>query len=138
MAKMTTMGISDIEGRFAKLGRTSLRRIVDAGAKAAEERMKANTRMRGHIRTGDLMNSIGPSEYYESLGGGAEYVYPQGNNREGQRNATIAYVINYGRGKTKTPRMGDKFITGDEKAAEAAVAAAMQAESDRILAEIGG
>ena len=135
---MTTMGLDDIQGKFAKLGRPMIKRIVDAGADAATERMKANARMRGHIRTGDMMNSIGPSEYFESMGGGAEYVYPQGDNREGQRTATIAYVINYGRGKTKTPRMGDRFITGDEKAAKAAVAAAMQAESDRILAEIGG
>ena len=47
-------------------------------------------------------------------------------------------MINYGRGGVKRNggKMGDKFITADEKNTEEAVYQAMQAESDRLSEEI--
>ena len=99
--------------------------------------MEDETRKRQHIRTGDMVGSIGPNEYRETLGGGSQDVYPQGDDRFGVRNATKAYVINYGRGGTrKAGRMGDRFITGNKSKTEQAVLEAMQAESDRLVAEL--
>lgn len=143
MAKFTVSGFEMQERTLARMERGTVRRIVEAGAKAAAKRMAEQTERAGHgppghsrRATGDMLESIGENEYREWLGGGAVDVYPQGTDRKGVRNATKAYVINYGRGGTrKSGGMGDKFITGDEAATEEAVVEAMQAESDRILAE---
>lgn len=138
MAKGMIMGMEGTEAMLGRMGRPMLRRILDAGANAAAERMRSNIRDRGHIRTGDMLRSVGAADYTETLGGGAEYVYPQGENREGQRTATIAYVINYGRGGRKGPRSGDRFITGDERAAGEVVQKAMQEEAAKIAEELNG
>lgn len=141
MAKQNVTGFTLADAKFAKMGKPMIKAIVEAGAKTASDRMKKNTEKARHVRNRDMLDSIGPSKYYEQLGGGSQYVYPQGENRRGQRTATIAYVINYGKGKRinrdgSRSRMGDQFITGDIQGAEDAVTAAMQAESDRLLAEI--
>lgn len=123
-----------------KLGdqlRPMIRRIVMTGADTAEERMREAIRARQHIRTGDMLESVGDAGYVEFFRGGSAEVYPQGEDRRGVRNATKAYVINYGRGRKRNGgRMGDRFITRDEKKTEAAVSQAMQAESDRIIEEL--
>ena len=69
-------------------------------------------------------------------GSGWVDVYPQGNDSRGVSNAMKAFVINYGYGGRKTKKTGDKFITGNQKRMEQGVFTAMQAESDRRLAEI--
>ena len=141
MARVKVNGFELVEGQLNRMGRPMIRQIVEAGAKAAEKLMADNTKARAHVRTGDMLESIGENEYREFLGGGSVDVYPQGDDRKGVRNATKAYVINYGKGRKVTKRgtrnkTGDKFITGDESKAEAVVLEAMQAESDRLIAEI--
>ena len=146
MATCRVSGFELVEQQLNRIGRPMIRQIVEAGAKAAEKVMADATEEKGHIRTGDMMHSIGHNEYREFLGGGSTDVYPQGDDSKGARNATKAYVINYGKGRrpnTKCPRKhprknrtGDKFITGNEGKTEAAVTEAMQAESDRLIAEL--
>ena len=146
MATCRVSGIDLVEQQLNRMGRPMIRQIVEAGAKAAEKVMADATEEKGHIRTGEMMRSIGTNEYREFLNGGSVDVYPQGDDSKGARNATKAYVINYGKGKrpnTKWPkkhprrnRTGDKFITGNESKTEAAVTEAMQAESDRLIAEL--
>ena len=146
MARTTVNGFELVDRQLARMDRGMIRSIVEAGARAAEKRMADNTRMRQHVRTGDMLDSIGTNEYREWMGGGTVDVYPQGEDRMGVRNATKAYVINYGKGKRpyakrprKNPRRnltGDKFITGDERKTEEAVTKAMQAESDRLVEEL--
>ena len=146
MATMKVSGFEMQEARLNKLGPTMIRKIVEAGAGAAEKQMADDTKARQHIRTGDMLESIGTNEYREFLHGGSVDVYPQGEDSRGVRNATKAYVINYGKGRRpmtrrpkKNPRRnltGDKFITGSEKKTEAAVVQAMQAESDRLMEEL--
>ncbi len=142
MATVKVNGVELLERQLNRMGRPMIRQIVEAGAKAAEKRMAENTEARKHTRNRDMLESIGENEYREFLGGGSVEVYPQGDDRKGVRNATKAYVINYGKGqrpttKRKKPnKTGDKFITGDESKAEAVVLEAMQAESDRLIAEI--
>ena len=146
MATCRVSGCELVEQQLNRMGRPMIRQIVEAGAKAAEKVMADATEEKGHIRTGEMMRSIGHNEYREFLGGGSTDVYPQGDDSKGARNATKAYVINYGKGRrpnTKWPkkrprrnRTGDKFITGNEGKTEAAVTEAMQAESDRLIAEL--
>jgi len=146
MATTRVSGFEMIDLQLNRMGRPMIRKIVEAGAAAAEKRMIEDTKARQHIRTGDMLESIGTNEYRETLHGGSVDVYPQGDDRNGTRNATKAYVINYGKGQrpfTKRPRgnprrnlTGDKFITGNEKKTEEAVTAAMQAESERQMEEL--
>lgn len=137
MARMTVSAEELGTERLERMSREMIRRMVMAGAGAAAERMRQQTAARGHVRTGDMIGSIGSSEYREWYQGGATDVYPLENDRKGVRNATKAYVINYGRGGTRkrNGKMGDKFITGDEKATEEAVAKAMAEENDRMIEE---
>ena len=135
MARMRVSG-AELELK-ENLSRDMIRRMVEAGGKVADDRMKAVTRAHMHVRTGDMLEAIKPTPYREWFGGGATEVYPQGDDRKGVRNATKAYVINYGRGRRKrNGRMGDKFITNDEKATEEAVRQAMEAENGRLIEEI--
>lgn len=135
MARMRVSG-AELELK-ENLSRDMIRRMVDAGGKVADDRMKAATRAHMHVRTGDMLEAIKPTPYREWFGGGATEVYPQGDDRKGVRNATKAYVINYGRGRRKrNGKMGDKFITNDEKATEEAVRQAMEAENGRLIEEI--
>ena len=95
MAKMRVSG-AELELK-ENLSRDMIRRMVEAGGKVADDRMKAATRAHMHVRTGDMLEVIKPTPYREWFGGGATEVYPQGDDRKGVRNATKAYVINYGR-----------------------------------------
>ena len=146
MARFTVNGVELVERQLNGLGRPMIRKIVEAGAGAAEKRMAENVRLRMHIRNSDMLESIGNNGIREFLNAASTDVYPQGDDRKGVRNATKAYVINYGKGKRpyrkrpkKNPKVnltGDKFITGDEEKAKEIVTEAMQAESDRLIAEI--
>lgn len=139
MAKLTVdySGFDRIEATFDHMSRGSIRRIVEAGAKAATQEMKKAVQAAHHVRTGDMLQSVGPGEYHETLNGGYMAVYPQGTDQHGVANAMKAFVINYGRGRKKrNGKMGDQFITGREAATEAIVKDAMQAEADKIIDEI--
>lgn len=141
MARGTVFGIDDLDAQLQRMSRGQIQRIVDAGTQAAIDRMRANTQKARHAppgksgrATGAMLGSIEGTEFKEYFGGGSREVYPQGDDSHGVRNATKAYVLNYGRGRALR---GDRFITGDEDAAEEAVRQAMQAEADRIAEEIG-
>lgn len=138
MARMEIDGFDALDRQFEKLlDRGNVRRIVEAGARKDAEEWRANITAAGHVRTGSMLANVRPAQYHEFLGGGEMSVYPQGDDGKGVGNALKAFVINYGRKKKRrTARMGDKFITGKLPQTEAAVQAAMQAESDRILDEI--
>lgn len=137
--------LGSLAAALEKAGRTAAKRIVEAGAKAVEQTEMLVTAEAGHSRpgwsgrsTGELIASIGHTDIREFLGGAATDVYPQGNDRRGERLATIAYVINYGRGGAKKGGMGDRFITRAEEEMEAVALDAMQAESDLIVQETNG
>ena len=140
MARLQVNGFEMLDQQLNRLGAPMIRKIVEAGADAAEKRMTEQTKASGHTppgisrrSTGAMLASIGRNEYREYLHGGSVDVYPLETDSRGVRNATKAYVLNYGRGKSLK---GDKFITGDEQKTEELVHQAMQAESDRLIAEL--
>lgn len=147
MARFEAEGIEALTEQLGALDRDVIKSIVMAGADAAAKQMTSDTQEYRHVVTGEMAKSAGPGEYHEGLGEAWVNVYPQGTDRRGVSNAVKAYVINYGigkrprtkrsRGKVKN-RTGDKFITGNERRMEEVVSAAMQAESDRQIAEING
>ena len=138
MARISYDGFREAERQLGGMSRKSIRRIVLAGGQAAAERMRSRTDEFGHKRSGAMLGAVGMTDYKENLDGGSVEVYPLGEDSKGARNATKAYVINYGRYGKRGPKSGDKFITGDIRHAREAAYAAMKAESERIVAEANG
>lgn len=137
MAKISMTGFDSVEMQLSRLlDRNMIRQVVEAGAAKAAEEMRNNIETAGHVKTGSMRDNVKPGIYHEDVGGGYMDVYPQDYDRKGVPNAMKAFVINYGRGGERTPRTGDKFITGKLAQTKKAVQEAMQAESDRILAQI--
>lgn len=124
-----TSGLEDKLGALAS--RENIRRIVEAGSKAAVMELQKRTQEKRHVYTGEMERSITAKELHEDLGSAWQYVYPGEGGRD--RDTVKAYVINYGRGGKRTAKTGDKFITGNKKQLDEAVKAAMEAEADRIL-----
>ena len=136
---MTYSGFENVERQLEKLGRETVKRLVNAGAKALEETTQELTQQYHHVgKTGSMKDSVKPGQYHETLDGGWQEVYPQGNDPRGVSNTVKAFVINYGYGGKRTEKTGDKFITGNKKKRQEAVAAAMEAENKKILNEANG
>ena len=115
-----------------------MKRLVEAGAKALVDSTKESVKTHHHIVTGNMEQSVKPGQYHETLDGGWMEVYPQGDDSRGVSNAKKAFVINYGYGGNKTAKTGDKFITGNKRKRQSAVAAAMEAENQKIINEANG
>ena len=143
MARMEYNGFELLDNQLMKLSRETVKRLVNAGATSLVAGVQESIRAHNHIgETKSMIENVGPGEYHETLDGGWQDVYPQGDDPHGVRNATKAYVINYGRGK-KTKgwkKMGDKFITGSgaRRKFESAVEAAMKKENEKIIQEANG
>ena len=138
MAKQTFSGFEIVERQLAKLSRGTVKRLVEAGAKALVDSTKESVKQHHHIATGSMEQSVKPGQYHETLDGGWMEVYPQGDDGRGVSNAKKAFVINYGYGGKKTAKTGDKFITGNKRKRQSAVAAAMEAENQKIINEANG
>lgn len=139
MARMEYSGFEIIERQLARMDRGTVRRLVEAGAKALVEATQESIRSHHHVgETKSMVESVKPGAYHETLEGGWMEVYPQGEDPRGVSNAKKAFVINYGYGGRKTKKTGDKFLTGQKKRLEVAAAEAMQKENEEILKEING
>ena len=139
MAKQSFSGFENVERQLTKLGRGTVKRLVGAGAKALTEYTQESTQKYHHIgKTGSMKENVRPGQYHETLDGGWQEVYPQGDDPRGVSNAMKAFVINYGYGGKKTAKTGDKFITGNKRKRQSAVAAAMEEENQKIINEANG
>lgn len=137
MARATTRGMEMLQSQIEKLERADIRQIVEAGADAAVKIMRDATEEKHHYSSNrDMLNSIRKAEYREYAWGGSQMVYPQGTDRNGNRNAMKAFVTNYGRRGEKHPHSADGFITRKSSAIDQAVTKAMQETYDRIVSGI--
>lgn len=144
MARFDYSGTEELEQQLARMDRDMIKGIVMAGAEACTKEMQNMIGAYRHIKTGSMQKEVKPAQYHEDLNGGWVDVYPQGEDSRGVSNALKAFVINYGIGKNPTRRSGghmknktgDKFITGNQKRMEQGVFTAMQAESDKRIAEL--
>lgn len=148
MARMTVDGIGDIVDGLANLEttmrRSGTRRIIQAGADVVIAEEGANIQAYNHVTPdgGDMLRSVGATEYRETFDGGSIEVYPQGRDRNGVSNALKAFVIDSGRGSNPTRRgtqnkTGDHFITGNFNKAKEKAKDAMAAEASTVLQESG-
>lgn len=138
MARISMDGYREAENVFGRLTRGTVKRLVMAGGEAVAERERTQVKEKGHTRSGAMLAAVGLTNFKENLDGGSVEVYPLGDDSKGTRNATKAYVTNYGRFGKRGPKSGDRFITGDTRRAKEAAHAAMKAESARIVAEATG
>ena len=129
--RIRTNGFETAEAVFDKLGRNGIRRIIEAGSRSVVEDMQRVTGEK-HRVSGELMRSVTAGKIYEGLGSASQYVDFEGDHGAGITNHDLAYIIDNGRGGK-----GDRFITSMERAMEKRAGEAMQAESDRMLEEIG-
>ena len=138
MARCEFTGPDEMAAKLETLGRDGIRRLVTAGAEACKKEMQLLTDQYRHVVTGSMMRGIAAGKYHEDLNSAWCEVYPQGTDSRGVSNAKKAFVINYGYGKRKTAKTGDKFITGKNSTMKRVVAEAMTAENDRIIREMNG
>ena len=92
--------------------------MLNAGAEVIADGQKAVGRQMGVHRTGVTLESIKPGKAVPTNDGGHVDVYPQGTNADGNRNAEVGFINEYGkRGQPARP-----FInTANERYADKAV-----------------
>lgn len=97
--------LGDLEKLAKAAGGDLPDKMLDAGAETAENNWREGIQTSGHIDTGEMLASIGTvkGRSAKSL---TRSIYPQGKDSKGVRNATKAYILNYGTSKRK----GDHFV----------------------------
>ena len=138
MARCEYDGYERVEGQLTRLNRDMRKEVVMAGAAACVEQTKKEIVQYRHVVTGSMMEGVAPGKLHEDIDSTWVEVYPQGDDRRGISNAQKAFVINYGYGKRRTEKTGDKFITGNRKTMQEVVSRAMQAKSDELIKQLNG
>lgn len=133
MAKLSVNGLDDLMlslEEIAAIPDDVAAAMLDAEAQVVEEAQIAEGKTMGVYDTGQTLASIRRGRMKKGRDGTRQvYVTPQGTNDKGERNATVAFVNEYGvpsRGIPPRP-----FIaTANEKAADPAVAEAEKIYDD--------
>lgn len=147
MAKMQSFGLDAVAVQLKELGQQTgpvAQRMLEAGAGELKALWRKEISTRGHVDTGDMLESVDATEPKKSADGLMIEVYPQGNDRKGVSNAEKAYLLHYGwKGRAtrkkadgtrgKNAKKGDHFVDAIEKAAPDLVQAAMEKALDRAL-----
>ena len=136
MAKFTYDAGEGFDANLDRLGRDGVMAIVMAGAEECARSLQDQITAYHHVKTGSMKDNVKPGIYHEDLNSGWVEVYPQGNDSRGVSNAKKAFIIDRGYGSRRTKKTGDKFITKNQKQFQSEVSRAMQAASDRLVAEL--
>ena len=138
-----TVETDDYEEKLGKLEssfrRTVARQMLEAGAKVLAEADQAEIVRRSHMRTGDMLRSVGPTEIREGLDGSYVYVYALGEDGRGVRNEMKSQIINLGYWRKKGQRRirKDAYVARVQKNAEPKVREAMEAAFERAAEAAG-
>ena len=135
MAKFTYDAGEGFDAGLDRLSRDGVKAIVMAGAEQCRQNLQNVIGSYHHIKTGSMQQNVRPGIYHEDLNRGWVEVYPQGTDGRGVDNAKKAFIIDRGYGARRTKRTGDKFITKNQKQFKSDVERAMQAASDKLVAE---
>lgn len=137
MARFDTSGLDDIINQMRRLKEDEgpvAEEMVNAAVEVIKEEWRKSARKHGHIDTGAMIESIGigPGPV---RAGNIIYrdVYPRGTDGKGVRNATKAFVLNYGRSNMPGSYWVDE---ADENSAEP-VQEVCKEIWDRFLSEHG-
>lgn len=104
MARFEVNGIEGFQDRILKreaAATAAIPKMLKAGGAvvARVQREEISGTFNSSRTTGDLASSIASTNVKEEKGVKKVYVYPQGKNRRGQRNATVGFVLQYGRSR---------------------------------------
>lgn len=125
MARVDTSGLDDVLAEMAKkeqlVGPVADRMLL-AGAERVKDGWQRSAREHGHIRTGDMAESVGYARKPKQAGD-SRYIeiYPQGKDRQGVSNAQKAFMLHYGTSRIK----GDRWVDDANKYGEEVAVPAM-------------
>lgn len=97
--------------------------MLRAGAEVVADAWRDAIRANDLIDTGDMLDSVGPSDAVNTDREKKIAVYPQGRDRKGVRNAEKAFINNYGASRRKATHFVDDAETKAEGPAVDAMAA---------------
>lgn len=97
--------------------------MLQAGAAVVADAWRDAIRAHDLIDTGDMIDSVGPSDVVNTSSEKKIAVYPQGRDRKGIRNAEKAFINHYGASRRKATHFVDDAETKAEGPAVDAMAA---------------
>lgn len=97
--------------------------MLQAGAAVVADSWRDAIRAHDLIDTGDMIDSVGPSDVVNTSSEKKIAVYPQGRDRKGIRNAEKAFINHYGASRRKATHFVDDAETKAEEPAVDAMAA---------------
>lgn len=97
--------------------------MLQAGAAVVADSWRDAIRAHDLIDTGDMIDSVGPSDVVNTSSEKKIAVYPQGRDRKGIRNAEKAFINHYGASRRKATHFVDDAETKAEGPAVDAMAA---------------
>lgn len=102
MAKFNVVGLDDIQDAMLRREAATVEAVPEMLAAGGAVMQKAqqdeiSATFKSKRSTGDMAKSIIVSKIKEISGGKRVEVYPDGKDRHGVRNATKAFVLQYGR-----------------------------------------
>jgi HK97 gp10 family phage protein len=132
MAEFGVAGLDDLMltmQQIAEIPAEVQDEILNAQADVIVEAQKSKGHSYGVERTGVTLNSIKKSKPKSRKGSRVVYVTPTGTNKDGNRNAEVAFVNNYGTRSQKAR----PFITDANEMSEEQTTTAGAAVYDRWL-----
>lgn len=120
---MTYSGAQELMDQLAReterLERKATEMLGEAGKVVVQAWQDVITE-HGHVKTGDMKNSVRASAVKKSGDAYVSSIYPHGRDRYKQSNATKAFVLHYGTSRIK----GDHFVDiAEERAGDATMEA---------------
>lgn len=97
--------------------------VLQAGAEIVAQEWRNAIQAHGLIDTGDMLESVAPSQAVVNANEKKIAVYPQGRDRKGVRNAEKAFINHYGASRRKATHFVDDAETKAEGPAIDAMAA---------------
>ena len=125
------MGVIDRLDRMAGASDNMKREMLESAANIYVDTWKRVIRAKGHVRSGDMANSVGTVFSDGNVGGATAEVYPLGKDAKGVRNAEKAFILHYG----WKSRQGDHFVDQVEADANEPAVSAMEAVMDKYMKE---
>lgn len=124
MATVSCSGIDKLQlslQEIANLPNEAVDAILNAQADVVVKEQKRLGKEYGVISSGDTIESIKKTTVKKTKTGRCIYVYPQGKDRDGNKNNEVAFVNNYGKRKQPArPFITDANENSETEQAEAA------------------
>lgn len=124
MASFSCRGIDDLElsmSEISAIPETVQDEMLNAQAAVVERAQKSKGEAYGVHRTGVTLSKIKRTKPKSGKNGRGLYVYPQGKNADGNRNAEVAFINEFGKkGQSARPFINDANETSEAETTKAA------------------